>query len=51
MVLARRIRLLNVMHRFFRHWHIVHLPFAIVMFVIMFIHIGVVFAFGYRWIF
>lgn len=51
MILARRIRLLNVMHRFFRHWHIVHLPFAIVMFVIMFIHIGVVFAFGYRWIF
>ncbi len=51
MILARRIRLLNVMHRFFRHWHIVHLPFAIIMFLIMFIHIGVVFAFGYRWIF
>lgn len=51
MVTARRIRTLRVMHRFFRHWHIVHLPFAIVMFLIMFVHIGVVFAFGYRWIF
>ncbi|HQT91982.1 MAG TPA: hypothetical protein PL001_08135 [Candidatus Kryptobacter bacterium] len=51
MIVARRIRLLKVMHRFFRHWHIVHLPLAIVMFVIMFIHIGVVFAFGYRWVF
>jgi hypothetical protein len=49
MVIARRIRVLSTMHRFFRHWHIVHLPFAIVMFVIMFIHIGVVFAFGYGW--
>ncbi len=51
MVTARRIRTLKVMHRFFRHWHIVHLPFAIVMFLIMFVHIGVVFTFGYRWIF
>lgn len=51
MVTARRIRTLKVMHRLFRHWHIVHLPFAIVMFLIMFVHIGVVFTFGYRWIF
>ena len=51
LVVARRIRLLSTMHKFFRHWHVVHLPFAILMFFIMFIHIGVVMALGYRWIF
>ncbi|MCL4509879.1 MAG: hypothetical protein M1470_02260 [Bacteroidetes bacterium] len=51
MILARRVRLLSTMQRFFRHWHIVHLPFAILMFFIMFIHIAVAIVFGYRWIF
>lgn len=50
-VLSRRIGMLRTMQKFFRYWHIVHLPFAIVMFVIMFIHIVVTILFGYRWIF
>ena len=50
-VLTRRIAFLRTMQKLFRYWHIVHLPFAITMFVIMFIHIGVTIIFGYKWIF
>jgi hypothetical protein len=51
LIISRRIGMLRTMQEFFRYWHIVHLPFAITMFIIMFIHIGVTIAFGYRWIF
>jgi len=51
LIISRRIGLLKTMLKFFRYWHVVHLPFAILMFVIMFIHIAVTVAFGYRWIF
>jgi hypothetical protein len=51
MILARKIRMLKTMQRLFRYWHIVHLPFAITMFVIMLIHVAVTIIFGYRWIF
>lgn len=50
-VLARRIGLLRTMQKFFRYWHIFHLPFAIAMFAIMIIHIIVAITFGYTWIF
>ena len=50
-VLSRRIGMLRTTQKFFKYWHIVHLPFAIVMFVIMFIHVIVTIVFGYRWIF
>ena len=50
-ILSRRIGLLRTFHKLFRYWHIVHLPFAITMFVIMLIHVGVTIAFGYKWIF
>ena len=39
------------MQKLFKYWHVVHLPFAITMFVIMFVHIAVTIIFGYRWIF
>lgn len=51
MVLTRKIGSLKFMHGMFRYWHIFHLPFAIVMFIIMIIHVGVTIVFGYRWIF
>lgn len=35
----------------FRYWHIFHLPFAITMFFLMFIHIIVAIIFGATWIF
>ncbi len=50
-VLTRRIGLLRTFHKLFRYWHIAHLPFAITMFVIMLVHVGVTLVFGYKWIF
>jgi hypothetical protein len=50
-VLTRRIGMLRTFHKLFRYWHIAHLPFAIAMFVIMLVHVGVTLAFGYKWIF
>jgi hypothetical protein len=50
-VLKRRIALSNSMTRVLHLWHVVHRPFAYVMVVIMFVHIAVTVAFGYRWIF
>lgn len=51
LVLSRKISLLNSVHEMFRYWHIIHLPFAIVMLLIMVLHVGITVAFGYRWIF
>jgi len=51
MILLRRIGLLKTMQKLFNYWHIVHLPFAISMFIIMIIHVIVTIIFGYRWIF
>jgi len=50
-VLTRRIAFLQQFKRIFHYWHVVHLPFSIVMFVILSIHVGVAIAFGYTWIF
>jgi hypothetical protein len=47
----RRIDRLLTMQNLFKYWHVAHLPFAIIMLVIMIIHVGVTLAFGYRWIF
>lgn len=49
--LNRRINRLLVMQNIFKYWHVAHLPFAIVMLVIMIIHVIVTVMFGYRWIF
>lgn len=51
MALNRKIQRLVTMQRYFRYWHIAHLPFAIIMLVIMVIHVAVTVAFGYTWIF
>jgi len=49
--LNRRIERLLTMQNLFKHWHVAHLPFALVMLVIMIIHVAVTITFGYRWIF
>jgi len=49
--LKTKIHLINAFDNLFRHWHILHLPFAITMFILMFIHIIVVILFGAKWIF
>jgi hypothetical protein len=50
-VLNRRIDWLDTMQDFFKYWHVVHLPFALIMLVIMVIHVCVTLVFGYHWIF
>lgn len=50
-VLNRRIEWLVSMQNLLRYWHIAHLPFALIMLVIMIIHIIIAFTFGYKWVF
>jgi hypothetical protein len=50
-IITRKIKTLRTAQRLFGYWHAVHLPFAIVMFVIMIIHIVAAVVFGYKWIF
>jgi len=47
----RRIDRLVTMQNMFKYWHVAHLPFALVMLVIMVIHVAVTIAFGYKWIY
>lgn len=49
--LKRRIDRLETMQNLFRYWHVIHMPFALIMILVMLIHVAVTIAFGYRWIF
>ena len=49
--LNNRIGRLQTLQKLFRYWHIAHLPFALIMLVIMVIHVGIALAFGATWIF
>jgi hypothetical protein len=49
--LNHKIERLATMQNWFKYWHVIHSPFALVMLIIMVIHVGVTIAFGYRWIF
>lgn len=49
--LNRKIQRLLTMQKLFRYWHIAHLPFALIMLIIMIIHVVVTLTFGYTWIF
>ncbi len=49
--LNNRIERLLTMQKLFKYWHVAHLPFAIIMLIIMVVHVTVTLAFGYRWIF
>lgn len=49
--LNRKIDRLISMQNLFKYWHIAHLPFALLMLIIMLIHVGVSIAFGAHWIF
>ena len=49
--LSRKINRLQTMQKLFKYWHVAHLPFAIIMLVIVIIHVAVTLVFGYKWIF
>lgn len=51
MRLNNRIARLQTMHKLFRYWHVAHLPFALIMLVIVLLHTGITLALGYKWIF
>ena len=46
-VLRRRILLWGAMHRLFHHWHVVHRPFAVVMYLFVLVHVTVASLTGY----
>lgn len=49
--LNKKLKRLQSMQRLFKYWHIVHLPFALIMLVIMILHVVITVAFGAKWIF
>lgn len=49
--LSGRIARLETMQRLFKYWHVAHMPFALIMLIIVIIHIGITLTFGYKWIF
>jgi hypothetical protein len=49
--ISNRIYYLRLMQSLFKYWHVAHLPFALIMLIIMFIHIVVTVTLGYKWIF
>lgn len=51
MILNRKIERLEYMQNLFKYWHVAHLPFALIMLVILLIHVVIAVIFGYNWIF
>lgn len=51
MNLNRKIERLMFMQNLFKYWHVAHLPFAVLMLIIMVVHVIVTITFGARWIF
>ena len=48
-VIRRRIVFWDALHRLFHYWHVIHKPFAVVMYVFMVVHIVVASMTGYGW--
>ncbi len=51
MALSNKIERLQTMQKLFKYWHVAHLPFALIMLIIVVLHVGITLAFGYKWIF
>lgn len=49
--LRSRMTRLETMQSLFKHWHVVHRPFALIMLVIVVLHVAVTLLMGYRWMF
>jgi hypothetical protein len=50
-LLNRKIAFLNQVQTLFHYWHVFHKPFAIIMYIIMLVHVGIAIWLGYTWIF
>jgi hypothetical protein len=51
MSISYKIKRLQTMQKLFKYWHVAHLPFALIMAIILIIHVAVTLSFGYKWIF
>lgn len=49
--LNRKIDMLVSMRNLMGYWHVAHLPFALAMLIVMWIHVAIVLVLGYKWIF
>jgi hypothetical protein len=49
--MMRRKRLLEKTLKTLHFWHLLHLPFVVIMFLLLFFHVYVTFSMGHRWIF
>ncbi len=49
--LTKKIARLKRMQNLFKYWHVAHMPFAVIMLIVVVIHVAVTVAFGYKWIF
>ena len=45
----RRILLWDRVHELFHYWHVLHKPFALVMYLFMIVHVAVALVTGYGW--
>ncbi len=50
-LLSRKINRLLKMQKLFKYWHVAHMPFALIMLIIVIIHVIITLSFGYKWIF
>jgi len=48
-IARRRLLLWSRLHELFHYWHVLHKPFALVMYVFMFVHVAVAVWTGYGW--
>jgi hypothetical protein len=49
--LLGKIARLQTMQKMLKYWHVIHLPFALIMLIIVVIHVAVTVSLGYKWIF
>jgi len=49
--LSGKIARLQKMQKMLKYWHVIHMPFALIMLIIVIIHVAVTLSFGYKWIF
>jgi hypothetical protein len=50
-ILHRQIALWQHINNLFHYWHVIHKPFAVVMYLIMIIHVIITVLLGYKWLF
>lgn len=50
-LLHRRSIILERVQQLFHYWHVIHKPFALVMYLILIVHVGIAIWMGYTWIF